>query len=82
MVNKVWQVESIATIIANTTNKVNRIEVCTFFKGLNIFGIIAIYLTALKNLQTNRSILIVSKEWTATGFANILHHTTYTYGGD
>ena len=80
MVNEVGQMESIATIVSDATNQVHRIEVRTFLKGLYILGIVAVYLAAFKNLQANSSVIIISKERTATWFTNILNHTTHTYG--
>ena len=80
MVNEIGQMESIATIVSDATNEVDRIEVCTFLKSLYVFCIVAVYLATFKNLQANSSVSIISKERTATRFTNILHHTTHTYG--
>ena len=80
MIYEVGQVESLATVVANAANKVNRIEVCAILKGLNILGIVAVYLATFKNLQANRSVFVISKERSAARFAHILNHTTNTHG--
>src|SRR5574344_1398533 len=63
----------------HSTIQIYRIEVRTFGEHLHIFRIVLVYLTALKYLQTDRSILVICEERTAAGFTDILYHTAHTH---
>ena len=66
-------------VVLDSTYEVNRIEVCSLCEHFHILLVVLVYLTALKNLKAYCTILIVGKERTATGFANILNHTTHAH---
>ena len=51
----------------------------TLCEHLRIVRIIFVYLAALEYLQADGTITIISKERSATWFANILHYSTYTH---
>lgn len=78
-VDILWQIKLLSLIVLRSAYQIYRIEMSSIGKHLYVLLVVLIDLTRLKNLQTYRTILVISKERTAARLTYILDDTANSH---